>query len=377
MLSGIFQERTTVGVFFDLLILFILYVVAYRNFVSFHKDKNSSFFVWLLFLIFCLFSFWSGDWFHYREIVERIGANEIDFLSIRSDSNLEIPYYYIINVVGQWYILFRLIVWGGGLVIVYLTGKRLMLNREALGLSFSVFALVMFCYARVSLAMAIGFWGLSFFAQPIKRKKYLSYVLGATIIFFAIQFHKSALFLLVVSILSLFPIRKNFLLFIVPSFIIGVFLFNEYAVPYLLSGEDQESMVNYRVAQKYMTSTVGRRKGIFSTIVDVLRYGIFYLTGLYCVFLLIKKRKIPSSIAFYIRASVWVVLVSSIFLFSQGANASTLYYRCLNYCIIPMTFVYSYVLFNNKTNFIMGMMYLGMFSSILSILVSFFFLLLL
>ncbi len=103
---------------------------------------------------------------------------------------------------GDW-VLFRVICWGSALLLYLATVIRFNINAQlALFMLFATYISI-FCYGRVSLAMAMYFFGASFYCKP-SSKKYLGYALGGIFIVSSLLFHRTALIMVAVTPIYLF-----------------------------------------------------------------------------------------------------------------------------------------------------------------------------
>ena len=85
----------------------------------------------LVSLVFCLFSFWGTDWFHYAEMY--INLVYMDGFN----TSLEGVYYFIANYLSPNYMVFRAIIWGSALYLLCLLFRHVSVRGDLL--------LVIFC----------------------------------------------------------------------------------------------------------------------------------------------------------------------------------------------------------------------------------------
>lgn len=159
----------------------LIYLITYLNI----KRKSQSNFAWYLVLLFCLYAFWSSDYFSYEEW----------FYFERSEDFRDPLYYYIAQISFNSYRIFRLYVWGLALLCYFMTSKRLFINNNISIYIFSILFLLTFSYARASLGMAMYFLGLSFLIK-YHKSKILSYCIGIIIITCSYFCHRSMLILI-------------------------------------------------------------------------------------------------------------------------------------------------------------------------------------
>lgn len=288
-------------------------------------------------LLFCLFSFWGTDWFHYNET----------FFWVKEGlhTHLEDIYIWIIQCLSPNYLVFRLIVWGLALYLFYRIIKVMPVSDGLALFLFSSIYIIWFAYARVSLAMAMAFYG---YALIVKNKPNLvSVVLGAAILLASYFFHKSSSFVIAVAIFALL-LKKypRYAIYIVllsfPAIIIGA---NMGISDFMGSNVDTDSTMGEYMAsgQHYMNtdSTVG---GIGAIIQILLERGPYYLTAYLSVKMLnTKNMTIPKDIQAFMLLQILIVIFASVFAFNLGANTDTLYGRFIRFGIIPTPIVLAYL----------------------------------
>ena len=296
----------------------------------------------IIIFLFCLFSFWGPDWFHYAE---KFGVLINDY-----DSDIEDIYYYIAKYLSPNYLIFRMIVWWGGLLLLFQTIKRLNVNRDLFLLVFGCVWLIYFSYARVSLAMSILFYGSSFLIKPIKNKKALSYFLGLLLVGVAFYFHKSAIFgqLIVLVTILTNKLGKRSSILIILLFPLLIYLTRGFLMDFMSAGYDVEEGVieSYaNVGQSYLGRTSGQ-KGLGSQIQRLLEVIPYYILAIVSIRLTGKRghETLPKDIRFVARLLFFIVLLSSVFLFDFGLNTGILYIRFIRFAIIPASVLLSYLL---------------------------------
>ena len=106
-----------------------------------------------------------GDFFHMMERVHH------EFSFVRNAYNVGEPIYVdIARLVDRNYFLFRIVVWGGAFWIFIRTVIRLNIQPTIAALILFTIYVSLFAYARVTLAMAVYFYGLSFLCVTYKHK---------------------------------------------------------------------------------------------------------------------------------------------------------------------------------------------------------------
>lgn len=172
--------------------LYLFTILCYKNrFVNpaylFNPKKSSRFLVFC-FVLFALTVFCAGDFFHTIDFVQNTTIKQ----DLSEYMHFEMVYQYLAIFCGGNYWLFRLIVWGGAILLVGFVAKRLEADKGLVLFIIFIFAAVNFSGARMYLGMAIYFLGLSFIIKPTgKHSLPISYALGFLIILQAPFFHRS------------------------------------------------------------------------------------------------------------------------------------------------------------------------------------------
>lgn len=169
-------EATQNQYIFNFVLMNLIFVVGYFN-----RDKRIPvYFTWFLILVFLLYAFWDTDYFSFRHSFHTSLEGHRDPL-----------YYYIGLLSFNSYTIFRFYIWGGALLLATKTAQRLHINSNTYAFVFSVFFLLIFSYARVSLGMAMYFYGLSYLLVPNKKNTIASYIWGVIFIVCSYFGHRS------------------------------------------------------------------------------------------------------------------------------------------------------------------------------------------
>lgn len=333
-------HQTAWMVFFNILIVLCNYCVLKDTLKYPFKVSKAKYTIgWILCLLFCLFSFWGTDWFHYLETFVIIKAGY--------GTNLENVYVWIIQNISPNYLSFRLIVWGSALYLLFKTVNNLSVSKELVLLLFGVIYIIWFSYARATLAMVLAFYGYSLIVK--NRHNSRSVVLGCLILLSSYYFHKTAAFAIGVVAFALllkrFPRYAIWILLI--TFPVGVVCAKIGVADFMMSDTGGEGdMASYMAAgQRYMEKDLSSHGiGIGAILNSMFERLPYYLTA-FLGFGIIKqkKMKIPNDIKSFILLQILFVLISSIFAFNLGVNTSTIYGRFLRFAAIPTTIVMAYL----------------------------------
>lgn len=292
----------------------------------------------LLCFLFCLFSFWGTDWFHYLDGYNLIKAG--------FRTNFEEVYYWIIENISPHYLIFRVVVWGSALFLFLRTIDNMAISKSLALLFFSCIYIIWFAYARASLAMALAFYGLSLIVK-YKHVYNLRCLLGLAIMLSSYFFHKTAAFAIGVVVLSLL-LRKysRYALWIILfTFPLVVLCAKMGVANFLVIDSDDGGDLGNAIAagQRYMGKDMVDL-GVGAMLQRFLERAPYYLiacTGFGAIRQ--KSLKIPQDVKTFIVLQILIVLISSVFIFDLGVNTSTVYGRFLRFAIIPTPIVMAYL----------------------------------
>lgn len=339
----IVTRQTPLLVLTNLIMIFCVYFLMKPALVYPYKvprlKRNVSV---IIILLFCMFSFWGADWFHYLA----------QFNNIREglSTNLEEIYEKIIVLCGNSYLSFRLIVWGIALFLVLQTFKRLSINKNIVLLLFGCIWVTWFAYARVSLAMAMIFYGIAIIYRPKPAYKVISYIVGVVLIGVSFFFHKTAIFGIVVVVISMFLRNpsKGKVLVLIALVPVLLYLAQDYLANFmsLEFAEDSSDLAEYaNVGQNYLNQEYAE-KGLGSILMRVLEVSPYYLLVAQIVagYSSKQRKQIPQDIKMFMNILFVIVLLSSLFIFNLGVNTSIVYIRFMRFAAIPSCIVLSYLL---------------------------------
>lgn len=354
------------------IILYLIIFFSFKNstnspFVTSKNKRNTGI---VCIVLFCLFSFWGSDWFHYLEAFPEIKAG--------IHSNLEDIYYYIAQLSPS-YIVFRFFIWGTALFLFSKTISNINVSNDLCWFIFGSSYLIWFSYARASLAMSIAFCGFSIINKENNKNKVWYFIFGGALIALSFYLHKSSLFVIICIILTLvaknnpkFSIIISLLLF--PIFI--YYLNSNLSDFMLLSFEDDTNDISsyLQKGQMYM-SAEGRLRGIGEIIRNILERSPYYLTSVISFWALLKREnQYPSSIKAFFVLQIIIVLMSTAFLFtSKVISMEVIYIRFLRFAFIPTSIVLAFLYENGyKHKYIKTVVGIAILGSVYSLLYSFY-----
>lgn len=321
--------------FFNLALWGIILFTLYPTTKYPYRLLKSRKYIGLFFiLLFCLYPFFGGDYFHYMETYS-------DAKLKGSYYHLEDVYVWIIQNLCNSYFQFRLIVWGCALLLIVVAYRRLETNSDLPLFYFGVFYLPWFSYARVSLAMALIFYGLSILVKPPKRFVVVGYVISLLALGSSLFFHRSAFIGIIASMGALFlrnP-KKKTIFIIIAIFPVLMIILESLLNDFMSFDLGYDDYITGRLRDSYLTNEnstglgigIGPYISVFFTRAPLFVIAVTYV---YCVIKgyfkeLEKSNRIISSYAFLI------VLISFIFFVNPAFNTYVLYYRTLFFAMIP------------------------------------------
>ncbi len=314
-----------------------LYAYFYvRNVKPDSSTKKYASIVFLLFFIlfavgYCI----NSDYFNYRNWV--FYANHWYDGDVSSVIYQRLAYWCNGN-----YNLFRAVVWGGALVIVYYTSRLLRTNTFLTLLFLFVFFNPLFCYARASLAMAVFWLGVSVFIT-VGERTVLRKVLGILIIVSSIFIHREMIVPLIC-----FPFvfvsfkKKNTFFFIVLTIIAmilgGILLKNnieilgDYYLDKVTKYEDQMAYGEMKWQQRNVNGMLRMYAGY------LMFYILFFI--LYRWLSSAKQSAIPDQYVKIYRITVGIV-ISTIAMVIVSGGVTVFFYRTLYTVQIPFALLCS------------------------------------
>jgi len=355
------KESLTIAYPFFSLSLYLAIFVIFKNATN-YSYKNRLKALWCFILIFSIAAFYDGDFYHYKFIVQNFN---IIFLP-----HLEKIYIHIILFVNNNYLLFRLIVWGGALLITSFVFKRLNLGNLYLYIYvFFILYIIRFAYVRAALAYAFYFFGFSFLIKQYSNKC-LSYILGLSLIYISSYFHNSAILLVAMTLLLIVPLNKKTLLLTIVLLPSIYTLFDDF-FNYLLTQDNLGT--NGIVSKKINGYTEGGeiersvRQYLMLLGETITFYGYFiYILVLY------YKNNHEDIILVSCFKIVMGVLFIAFFLFILGTGSQYLFPRIMEMVYIPMVIIIcrSYELGLLKQVNLKNILYIGFFVSTVNLLYS-------
>lgn len=189
------NEATQNQYIFNFVLMNIIFIFTY----IFRNNKRNTYVTWFLVLIFVLFAYWDTDYFSFRRI----------FYSPELKDFRDPLYYYLSFISFHSYTIFRLIIWGTGLLLFKKTISRFGISSNIAIYIFSIFFLLTYSYARVSFGMAMYFYGLSYIIIPNKKSKTKSKIWGLIFVCCSFLGHRSMAALIALTPICMIKLDKK------------------------------------------------------------------------------------------------------------------------------------------------------------------------
>lgn len=321
-----------------LLFYILFFVLCYKDYYTCrwvrtsHVPKLSTPVV-ILFFIFTLTYFVDTDYFHYYQYIRQISSGYKIYTTE--------PVYKIIAVISNYnYIIFRAIIWGSALWIVYITSKKIALKPDFVLYLLFILYFGLFAYARASLAMSILFLGYCLWT--ISTNKLLIKFLGFCVMCVAISFHSSMILALGCCLIA--PLlkwsKKTIIIYTIAIPIISVLL--KLCLNIIISSGSTEAMIINKLVL-YSESDSGVSRTILGKIQNLLEilafvYPIYLIS--YRVYFKYKISDITKSIKIELNLYkiAFILIAISVAFLNIGLNTEVFSYRIRYMSMLPIVY---------------------------------------
>lgn len=318
-----------------------------------HNRKDTRV-LFLLVLIFAIISWTNGDWMHYRHFIQE---------SIGSSDSMEDFYNWLKEAVRGNYLLFRTVVWGLALFLLFKAFYLYKVSEyTALFFLFAVF-INYFDYSRSALGIAVYFFGLSVF---LSDKKMLVRLLGICILCCSTYFHRSTLGLVFLTPLCFFPINKKTVFPILICLIFAFATLKGLFISFMDNAMDSEDVGMASKSSFYLNQERGTivSGSIIGVLIGYWKYSVFYI--LFVVdSIIVFKKSVYMQLPFRIKALFNImagILIISVMIYYFNVGHLALYYRFLMMMYVPLTVITVYLFTHKlmgKRTYIRLLMYSG------------------
>lgn len=341
-------STTRVGMIICTLLYFFIVFNYWKKSTNLCSDANNKLNYGLFFfiLIFAIISWYNGDWFHYKLFLDTTAGPG-------SNSGMEAFYEHLALWVGRNYLLFRIVVWGSALTLLYFSLKNLNVNSNCALLLLLIVFITYFDYSRTALGVGVYFFGLSIVG---KRESTFKTILGIAILCCAFFFHRSTILLTALTITCIFPLNKKNIIFIILVTLVSFSLLKGLFVDFMTDIIDAENELSGK-ADFYMS---GERSALISGNFNGIVMGLWTNSVFYVFFFVVticffKKEnfdKIPRNIGMVYNILFGLMLFSTLMYFFRVGHGA-FYYRYLSMTYFPIviitTYLYTEGLMTHKT----------------------------
>lgn len=293
----------------------------------------------LAIILFFLYPMYDGDYFHYEEIVEYIHSRPFGY------THMEDIYVWLIQITNGNYFFWRLIVWGVSFLFVIFSINLLTLDLRLGLFVFACLFLTRFSYSRVSLAMALFFFGYSCLFKKDRRPKFL--FLACLSLIASYYSHKSVIVPLLLMPLTLLYFTKKRVIISLILFPVFVVFLNKYAFIFLEMDVSDMDIQQVKTAASYMSGDKIQR-GIARVIEIYLSRSVIYLGAFLCVYKILINKKVEGefnnlSIIYLSKLIYWIVYLATALSFLDIGH-SAIAYRILYFSYLPICYVFTYLI---------------------------------
>lgn len=328
----------------NFLMWLVSYMVVYPalrepyNELSYYRQKTA----FCLLIIFTICAFWGSDWFHIYDKYHILVLN---------NWRLESVYHWIAaNLAPNSYFLWRFIVWGLASILVWSTFNHLALNKSLAIALFLTIWMLWFSYARVSLSMALVFWGFALLHCKSFRSPY--FLIGFIAILSAFYFHKSASFAIICCLIALIsPLmnRKVWYLLLI-FFPVVIYFARQYLSGIFLSDVKIESneIASYIARGQDYLNLANKFQGVGYLVGQLLERIPYYMLAMTSFRIIVSDEidEHPKDIVAFMKLLVLITFFASLFMFDLSMNTQLVYERFMRFSFIPACIVLTYCLAN-------------------------------
>lgn len=311
------------------------------------KKEFNVFFI--VFTVFNIFQFWARDYYAYY-----LGFSSLSRYINEFNSDYELVYNRLADIVNNNYNIWRSIIWGGASVFTYYTAKKLDIQNKNLLVALTLITALnnMDNVTRGVLGHTMLLFGAVLFVD--KKSNMFTQIIGLILVCVSYYFHKSMYVNIIFAVLALFPFGKKtliisliafpFLTVVATYFVNGIVGGNiEIALGEGVGGVGDRT-VSYAAGEKLFANYKGMIVNAFSTIPE-------YLSLLYVIKKVLYEKcfqglKMETLYIYLTRLSFVCIYIASIFYFVE--TSEWIYIRFKSMGFFPLVFVLAKVWSCNK-----------------------------
>lgn len=328
------------NVFLRTLVDTIIYLPLFGIAAKSITQRKKNIFGWILVLLFCVYAFWAGDYYHFY----------YSFITPGILEEFRDPLYqYLVPFSLGSYSLFRIYIWGGAMVIFMLTLKRLNLNYNIALYVFISFFLLTFSYARASLGMALCFYAFSFLV--VKDSSVLHRLIVVSILLIlAFWAHRSMAIIAVIMLVSM-KIKlnkKTFWLLLIFTPLFSIIISSIFSFFSTLEYDSQDQIASFiESAQGYSSSTSVHTWNWKYNLIRNIHEWSFYVAFAVIIQVFVKESKKLSPVFKKLATLATILLAVSLCIKlmegSETTGLDVLNYRIRYMCGLPIVMLLTYL----------------------------------
>ncbi len=248
------------------LICFAIYLImVVRGRKVFSGDigySNKYFFVGFWMALYAVLGFLAHDTYHYSTAYSMMLSDGMKY-------GVEDFYFWLVEVLPNSYILWRVVVWGGASVLMIWSAKLLNLNSNVLWLMVPLLFLNYFHVTRGCLGISLMIFSSLVFIQALEKRKILICLIAILGIVVSSFLHKSLIiFIAILLVAYLFPMNKKTFVALLVLFPVLYFfvlkVFADFSFWEYLNEEQIYLISSYQSSQKTEANIYGILSNIFA-----------------------------------------------------------------------------------------------------------------
>lgn len=302
---------------------------AYYN----RNRKYTEVFTWILTVVFCVYAFYDTDYFTFGRDYTKGLENFRDPL-----------YYYISKISFGSYTIFRLLIWGIAVVLVYKIFKKFNIQSNIAIFIFATFSLLIFSYARASLGMSLYYYGLTFilFNKNNRPENIIFCILLFILSFWA---HRSMALLIIITPVIYISLNKKsmFLIFIIG--ILALYILNNLFIDLIFSQLDDNTSVGHS-ANRYKALENEVEMNWKFKLTSYLNKATYIISVIYLGLMFVKqnfRNTCDINIKRLYNIVLFTFIISMIFLLNDMQGLYVIGYRFLYMTGIPICIILAYL----------------------------------
>ena len=326
--------------YYYILYNFILWLVAYfysknnrdkQAKIGYNRNERGFLFLFILVISYSVFTFFGGDTFKYKEIIEGGFSDGYYYNYVQVE-----PFYlWIANLVKGNYYLWKIIIYLSAILVTHHTFKELRINNFSSWFFFVVLAMISYGSTRAVFAYSLYCYGLAI----VSSEKLLKKIVGIVFLIASIFAHASMALICIMTLLVNYHFTRKKLISLLIAFPFIIIIANvaisilEENVLFL------DTYMGYKF-NKYLDEEGGAGTNVqaLSLIIQNFLGYLLYTPILYLVIKADIKKRLPERHAYFARISFYIVYISLIIRFLDINNSEYLfirYFTIFPFVVIP------------------------------------------